>query len=187
MSPAERLEGFGDYEAGRTCVGANARRDRLWRRTSSSECCVTHRLPSVNTILPVGEFTQGSAAGSSISMWCYRLGPELLSQLLLIRLFQQTHSDSMSECLGQRFQRPCGNFNRSLQRSRPASSILPTAAGRMASCARNVETAGLKPRSTPSLSGRIRISTQPAEGANGSLSKRFSVLALVTNRPSMRR
>jgi hypothetical protein len=51
VRPAERLEGFGDYEERRACVGANARRDRLWRRTNSSEgnephigdCCHTFR------------------------------------------------------------------------------------------------------------------------------------------------
>jgi hypothetical protein len=79
------------------------------------------------------------------SRFSYNFHPwwEPARRLLLIRLFQQTHTDSMSECLGQRFQKPCGNFNRSLQRRRPANSILPTVAGRMASCARNVETAGL--------------------------------------------
>src|SRR5260370_37708983 len=74
------MEGFGDYEARRVCVGGHARRDRLWRRTNSSECCITHRPSFVNTILPAGEFAHSTAAGSSMSLWCYTLGPELLVQ-----------------------------------------------------------------------------------------------------------
>ncbi len=59
------------------------------------------------------------------------------SDVLLIRLFQQAPTGSMNECLGRDFPRACGSFNRSLLPKKPANSIGPPAAGRMASCVRD--------------------------------------------------
>jgi serine/threonine protein kinase len=63
-----------------------------------------------------------------------------LSKLLLIRLFQQTTRDSVEGCRDRRFRRACGNSSRSSRLRRPANSTWPHAVGRMASCARVVET-----------------------------------------------
>jgi len=63
------------------------------------------------------------------------------SHLLLIRLFQLTRGGNMSGCLAQLFQKPYGSFNRGLPPKKPVSNTSPNAAGRMASCVRDVENA----------------------------------------------
>jgi transposase len=66
-------------------------------------------------------------------------GPaHLASQLLLIRLFQQTTSGSVGGCPGRRFQRRCASFRRSLPVKKPAKSIWLPVVGRMASCVLDV-------------------------------------------------
>jgi len=62
-------------------------------------------------------------------------------RLLLIRLFQLTRGGNMSGCLAQLFQKPYGSFNRGLPPKKPVSNTSPNAAGRMASCVRDVENA----------------------------------------------
>jgi len=47
----------------------------------------------------------------------------------------------MSGCLAQLFQKPYGSFNRGLPPKKPVSNTSPNAAGRMASCVRDVENA----------------------------------------------
>ena len=57
----------------------------------------------------------------------------------LLRLFQLTRGGNMSGCLAQLFQKPYGSFNRGLPPKKPVSNTSPNAAGRMASCVRDVE------------------------------------------------
>jgi len=63
-------------------------------------------------------------------------------RFLLIRLFQQATTGSMSPCLVRDFRKVCGSFNRSLLPKKHASGIWAPAVGRMASCVRSVETDG---------------------------------------------
>jgi len=69
------------------------------------------------------------------------LTDEMITRLLLIRLFQLTRGGNMSGCLAQLFQKPYGSFNRGLPPKKPVSNTSPNAAGRMASCVRDVENA----------------------------------------------
>lgn len=68
--------------------------------------------------------------------------PTVASRLVLIRLFQQTTSGSVRGCRARHFRRLCANSSRSLLAKKPANSIWPLAAGRMASCVRDAGAGG---------------------------------------------
>src|SRR5260221_2215848 len=59
---------------------------------------------------------------------------EILSHLMLIRLFQQTPRGSVIGWLARRFPKPCANFSRSSPPKRLVESTWPPAAGRMVLC-----------------------------------------------------
>src|SRR6266481_4191366 len=56
------------------------------------------------------------------------------SQLMLIRLFQQTPRGSVIGWLARRFPKPCANFSRTSPPKRLVESTWPPAAGRMVLC-----------------------------------------------------
>jgi len=97
----------------------------------------------ITTIPAVGQIRKGAnpeelatKGGTVVEVLDHRMTP---SELLLVRLFQQSTMGSVSECLDRRFQKLYASSNRSSQAMKPVNNISPPAVGLMDSCVLAVE------------------------------------------------